>query len=56
MVDVYNFVEFCIVGLIGIDVEGLDSGKYDVDLIIIVYLLLLKDNWCGFVGFGYVDG
>lgn len=55
-VDVHNLAELRIAGSTGIDAEGPDSGKHDVDLTTIVYSPPLKDNWRGFAGFGYADG
>jgi biofilm PGA synthesis protein PgaA len=47
-VDVHNLAELRIAGSTGIDAEGPDSGKHDVDLTTIVYSPPLKDNWRGF--------
>lgn len=55
-VDVHNLAELRIAGSTGIDAEGPDSGKHDVDLTTIVYSPPLNDNWRGFAGFGYADG
>ncbi len=49
-VDVHNLAELRIAGSTGIDAEGPDSGKHDVDLTTIVYSPPLKDNWRGFAG------
>lgn len=55
-VEVHNLAELRIAGASGLDAEGPDSGKHDVNFTSVIYSPPVNDNWRGFAGFGYADG
>ena len=55
-VEVHNMAELRIAGSLGLDSEGPDNGKHDVNFTSAVYSPPLNENWRAFAGFGYADG
>ncbi|MFY3733803.1 poly-beta-1,6 N-acetyl-D-glucosamine export porin PgaA [Escherichia coli] len=54
--EVHDMAELRISGSSGLDSEGPDNGKHDVNFTSVVYSPPLNENWRAFAGFGYADG